>query len=87
MTKEVIRSVPNVFDAYNQLIKQIGHINYINSTPASTTCWEYDKLFNIKQSNDYNYNICRGIHCDKEQCRNACRQFRMLKLENKKDKK
>lgn len=53
---------------------------------APTMIQAYDTF--IKQTNGkslaVNDQVCRGIYCDKTECKNACGMIRMQKLNSKK---
>lgn len=75
--------VPTPIDAYNSFFKQVGKFNEVESKYSSTKWTFNDNLKLVKNETLNGNNICKGIYCDKLQCRNACSRARFIKMENK----
>jgi hypothetical protein len=88
LKRSIVRSddkpTPTILNAYDEYVKQVGtsHIN-VYCQQVSTTRWTYDAALNLQESTSSYSDICRGIHCDRQQCRNACQAYRFEKLSRK----
>lgn len=81
------KPVPSIYEALDMLVRDVGGFRNLPSMIVdnhNNTCWTYDESFRLQKSTtSYYSNYCKGIHCDKLQCRNACKSQRFLNLEKR----
>jgi hypothetical protein len=81
------KPVPTIYEALDMLVKDVGGFQNLPSMivdNTNSTCWTYDETLRLTKNTTIYSNYCKGIYCDKLQCRNACKSQRFLKLEKRK---